>query len=181
MSWFIRVLKKPVFIFVVVLPVALIAEFLVLEGFLGISFPSDRGSAVSSYEIREKGTDVHFITRNKRFSIVDQWTHQGSAREELVLRESFVTDRQDGIEGDRSTVKVDAFYGNAVRWSFEEAGETGQALDFLVYEVTKFGCCAAPNTYTYFSLRDGSKLRTTDSKLSSGELEALEKPLATNW
>lgn len=30
-----------------------LAEFLILEGVVGISFPSDRGSAVSSYEIRE--------------------------------------------------------------------------------------------------------------------------------
>ncbi len=178
MSWLTRVLQKPLLIFAVILPVALTAEFLVLEGLLGISFPLDRGSAISSYEIREKGRNVHFITRNSRFSIVDQWIQHGAARRELVLRESFVTDRQDGIEGDRSTVKVDALEGKAVRWSFEEAGETGQPLDFLVYEVTKFGCCAASNTYTYFSLRDGIKLRTTDSKLSPGELEALEKPLA---
>jgi len=176
MSWFTRNLKKPVFIFVVILPSALIAELVILEGVVGISFPLDRGSAVSSYEIQEKGRDLHFITRNKRFSIVDLWSQHGSAREALVLRESVVTDRQDGIEGDRSTVKIEALDGNAVRWSFEEAGEAGQPLGQL-YEVTKFGCCDAPNTYTYFSLRDGSKLRTTHTKLGPDEFEALEKPL----
>ena len=180
MSRFTSILKKPVFIFVAILTIALIAEFLILEGFLGISFPSDRGSAVSSYEIQEKGTNVHFVTRNRRFSIVDRFTQHGSVRSALVLRESFVTDRQDGIEGDRSTVRVDAFDGQTAKWSFQEAGETGQALDFMVYEVTKFGCCDAPNTYTYFSLRDGAKLRTTDSKLSPNELAAIEKPLV-DW
>jgi hypothetical protein len=65
MSWFTRVVKKPVFILAVILPVTLIAEFVILEGDVGISLPSDRGSAVSSYEIRQKGTDLHFITRNK--------------------------------------------------------------------------------------------------------------------
>jgi hypothetical protein len=148
----------------------------ILEGIVGISVPLDRGSAVSSYEIREKGAELHFIPRNKRFSIVDVWSRHGSAREALVLRESFVTDRQDGIEGDNSMVKVEALNGKAVRWIFEEAGESGQALS-QVYEVKKLGCCDAPNTYTYFSLRDGKKLRTTHTELNRDEFVALEQSL----
>lgn len=168
-------IKKPALMFALILLVAL-AEFAGLEGFHGISLPTDRGSAISSYEIREKGTELHFITRNKRFSIVDLWTKRGAALEALVLRESFVTDRQDGIEGDSATVTVEALDGQRVKWSFEEAGERGETLD-QVYEVTKFGCCDAPKTYTYFSLRDGRKLRTTHSELTGNELAALEKPL----
>jgi len=170
------VIRKPVFILSVILPLALIVEFFLLEGLLGISFPSDRGSAVSTYEIREKGTDLHFITRNRRFSIVDLYTRHGSASETLVLRESIATDRQDGIEGNRSTVKVEALDGKSVRWSFEEPGDRGQVMD-QVYEVIKFGCCDAPNTYTYFALRDGKKLRAVHSELNSEELSALLKPL----
>src|SRR5258708_106814 len=154
MSRFAAVITKPLFILVVTLPVALIAEFALLEGTLGISLPLDRGSADSSYEIREKGKEVHFITRNKRFSIVDLWSRHGSAVEALVLRESFVIDRQEGIEGDSSMLKVEALDGKAVKWRFEEPGERGQAIG-QVYEVTKFGCCDAPKTYTYFALRDG--------------------------
>jgi hypothetical protein len=176
MSWLTRVAKKPVFILAVILPITLVVEFVMLEGFVGISLPSDRGSALSSYEIREKGTDLHFITRNKRFSIVDLWSRHGSGREALVLREAVVIDRQDGIEGDRSMLKVEALDGKAVRWSFEEAGERGQVID-QVYEVTKLGCCDAPPTYTYFSLRDGKKLRTTDTKLNQDELAALLQSL----
>jgi hypothetical protein len=176
MSRLAAVIRKPVFILVVILPVALIAEFVILEGVLGISLPSDRGSAVSSYEIREKGTELHFITRNKRFSIVDLWSRHGSAVEALVLRESFVIDRQEGIEGANSMVKVEALDSKAVKWSFEEAGESGQAMG-QVYEVTKFGCCDAPNTYTYFSLRDGKKLRSTHTELNRDEFVALEQSL----
>src|SRR5690242_13503453 len=127
-------IKKPVFILAVILPAALIAELVVLEGSLGIALPSDRGSAVSRYEIREKGKEQHYITRNKRFSIVDLWSKNGSALEELVLRESFTMDRQEGIEGTNSTVKVEALEGKAVRWSFEEPGERGEAIN-QVYEV----------------------------------------------
>jgi len=46
-----------------------------------------------------------------------------------------------------------------------------------LYEVKKFGCCDAPNTYTYFSLRDGRKLRTTHTELNRGEFAALEQTL----
>ncbi|HLW86763.1 MAG TPA: hypothetical protein VKR60_16210 [Candidatus Sulfotelmatobacter sp.] len=92
------------------------------------------------------------------------------------MREWFVTDRQEGIEGDRSAVKVEALDGKAVRWSLEEAGERGKARG-EVYEVTKFGCCDAPNTYTYFSLRDGSKLRSAHTELNANDYAALEKSL----
>jgi hypothetical protein len=92
------------------------------------------------------------------------------------LRESFVIDRQDGIEGDKSMLRVEALDGKRIKWSFEEAGERGQALD-QVYEVTKLGCCDAPNTYTYFSLRDGKKLRTSHTELNRDEFAALEQAL----
>jgi hypothetical protein len=176
MSRLTAVIRKPAFILAVILPVALIAEFVVLEGVHGISLPSDRGSAISSYEIHQKGKELHFITRNARFSIVDIWSRHGSAVEALVMRESFVIDRQEGIEGDSSMLKVEALDGKAVKWSFEEPGERGQAIG-QVYEVTKFGCCDAPNTYTYFSLRDGEKLRTAHTELNRDEFAALEQTL----
>jgi len=174
MEEFVTVARKPGFILTVIL--ALIAEFVILEGVVGISLPSDRGSVVSSYEIRQKGTELHFITRNKRFSIVDLFSKHGSAREALVLRESFLMDRQDGIEGANSVVKVEALDGKVVRWSFEESGERGEVMD-QVFEVTKLGCCAAPPTYTYFSLRDGKKLRSTHTELNRDEFAALDQSL----
>lgn len=176
MSRLANTVRKPIFILAVILPLALVTEFFLLEGFYGVSLPSDRGSAVSSYEIREKATETHFITRNKRFSIVDLWSKHGSALEALVLRESVVTDRQDGIEGEQSMMRVEALDGKAVKWTLEESGERGQVIN-QVYEVIKFGCCDAPNTYTYFSLRDGKKLQSTHTELNSDQLAALLKPL----
>jgi hypothetical protein len=175
-SRFGAVVRKPVFILTVVLPFALTAEFVILEAGLRLSLPSDRGSATSTYEIRQKGIDTHYVTRNKRFSIVDLWSNKGRAVEGLVLRESFMMDRQEGVEGARSTVKVEALSGNKVTWTFEEPGERGEPID-QVYKVTRNGCCAAPNTYSYFSLRTGEKLRTTRIELNPDELASLEKPL----
>jgi len=176
MSRFRAIVTKPLFILAVILPILLILEFVLLEFTVGITLPSDRGSAVSSYEIRERGKELHFITRNKRFSIVDLWSNNGTAVEALVLRESFVTDRQEGIEGDNSTVKVEAVDGKNVRWSFEEPGERGEPRN-QTYVITKFGCCDAPNTYTYFSLRDGRKLRTTHTELNREQFAVLEQTL----
>jgi hypothetical protein len=175
MSRLAEVLKKPVFIFTVILPLALIAEFVILVGSVGVSLPSDRSSAVSTYEIRE-GLRTHFITRNKRFSIVDLWSDHGSKVETGVLRESFAYERQSGLEGADSKVKVEALDGKRVKWSFEEPGESGQQMG-QVYAVTKLGCCGSPNTYTYFSLRDGKKLRSTHTELNRDEFSALERAL----
>lgn len=99
MRRWVAVVRKPIFILAVILPIALIAELVILEGIVGISVPGDRGSAVSSYEIREKGKALHFITRNKRFSIVDLWSRNGSAVEALVLRESFEMIDRTGSKG----------------------------------------------------------------------------------
>ena len=120
--------RKPVFVFSAVLAIALIAEFAVLEGTVGVSLPRDRNSAVSRLEIRTKGIGLHFITQNKRFTVVDLLTAHGSHREALVLRESFFMDREDGVEGPPSaTVTVDATNGNNVRWTLHAFMSRGNA------------------------------------------------------
>jgi hypothetical protein len=176
MSQFAKVVRKPAVVFPVILVTTLIAEFALLEGTLGVSLPRDRVSAISRLEIEVKGADLHFITWNKRFTVVDLFTEHGSRREALVLRESFFADREDSIEGPpNATVTVEAMNGKDVRWTFHEPGERGEPVTGDVYQVTKFGCCAAPPTYTYFSLRDGSKLRSIHNKLNGDELEALDR------
>jgi hypothetical protein len=176
MSRLLRIIEKPVVIFAAIISVALIVEFFLLEGFVGVSLPTDRRAAISSYEIRENGRETHYITRNKRFSIVDLWSKHGSAVENLVLRESFDMDRQEGIEGANTKVRVEALDGTAVKWSFEEPGEVGVTKG-QVYEVIHYGCCDSPNTYTYFSLRDGKKLRSSHTELNGDEFAALEQSL----
>jgi hypothetical protein len=177
MSHLTGLFKKPVFIYAVILPIVVMVEFAVLEGLIGVSFPAERGSARSTYELRQKGKESHFITRNTRFLVVDDLRNNHLlAFEPLVLRESVLIDRQEGIEGAYSIVKVEALDENAVKWRFEEPGERGEVID-RVYEVIKLGCCDAPNTYTYFSLHDGKKLRSTHMELNSDELVELLKSL----
>ena len=73
MSQFVTA-KKPVLVFSAVLAVALVAEFVLLEGTLGVSLPKDRNSAVSTLETKMKGTEPQFITRNRRFTVVELLT-----------------------------------------------------------------------------------------------------------
>ena len=175
MSQFVRVLRKPAVVFPVILVIALIMEFVLLEGTLGVSLPSDRDSAVSRIDIKVQGRAgaLHFITLNKRFTVVELVLKRGT--EDLVLRESFFMDREDGVEGPpNATVTVEGMHGKDVRWTFREPGERGEPVTDNVYQVTKFGCCDAPPTYTYFSLMDGTKLRSTHSKLDGHELAAMD-------
>jgi hypothetical protein len=176
MPQFARVVRKPAFAFSAALVIALIAEFALLEGALGVSLSADRNSAMSRLEIKVKGTELHFVTQNRQFTVVDLLTVHGTRSEALVLLETFFIDRKDGVEGPpNATVTVEAMNGKDVRWAFHEPGERGEAVTGDVYQVTKFGCCDAPPTYTYYSLRDGTKLRSIHNKLNSDELEALDR------
>ncbi|HEY6270794.1 MAG TPA: hypothetical protein VIX19_02245, partial [Terriglobales bacterium] len=115
----------------------------------------------------------HFITLNKRFTVVELLSKRGL--ENLVLRESFFMDQQFGAEGPpNATVTVEAMNGKDARWTFREPGQRGEPVTGDVYQVTKWGCCDAPPTYTYFSLKDGTKLRSTHNKLNRDELAALD-------
>lgn len=173
MSPFLKVLRKPVIVFPVILVVALTLEFFLLEGTLGVSLPSDRNSAVSTIEIKMRGTGVHYVTMSKRFTVVERTLKRGS--EALVLRESLFTDWEPGVEGPpNATVTVEAVSGEDVKWTFREPGHRGEPVTGNIYQVTKLGCCDAPPTYTYFSLRDGVRLRSAQDKLNSKALEALD-------
>ncbi len=138
---------------------ASVAELLLLEGTIGLSLPFDRYSARSTAAIEIRGRDDHYITRNSRFYIVD--VPRGSHADTLVLKESVVTDRQPGAEGSGvGSVSFDVMVNQHVLWSLHEPGPRGDVVTERLYRVTKYGCCDAPSTYTYFSLRTGKKLLT---------------------
>jgi hypothetical protein len=76
-------------------------------------------------------------------------------------------------------VTVEALKGQDVRWTFQEPGERGDAVTGNLYMVRKGSNGEKPNTYTYFSLADGRKIRTSQNvELSRDELEALDLSIA---
>jgi hypothetical protein len=173
-----QVVKKPAFIFSTLLVIALISELVLLEGTLGVSWPRDRYSAVSHLRVNVKGAGIHYITQNRRFTVVNDFlTEHGTRREALILRETFYSDLEDGAEGPpAATVAVEAVDGKNVRWRFREPGERGDVVTDELYMVTSYGGGEIGNSYTYFSLLDGKKLRTNRySQLSTNELEALDR------
>jgi hypothetical protein len=169
--------RKPVFLFSAVLVIVVIVEFVLLEGTVGVSLPQDRNSAISRLEMSGKGTELHFITQNKRFTVVDLWTAHGSQRQALILRDSFFMDREDSVEGaPDATVAVEAMNGKGVRLTFHEPGERGDVVTSNLYMVTRFGGGEKGNSYTYFSLLDGRKVSCSHySELSRDQLEALDR------
>src|SRR5690242_13579284 len=155
-------MRNRAIVFLAVLVVALIAEFFLLEGTVGVSLPKDRHSAASTLEIKVKGSggDNHFITRNSRFTVVNLRL-ASPARGPLVLRESFFVDKTDGMEGPPDAdVTVTAMVDSSVKWSFHESGERGEAVTDHLYVVTRYGNGETGNVYSYFSLMDGRKVRT---------------------
>jgi hypothetical protein len=152
----------------------LVVEFFVLESTIGISLPSDRHSAVSSGEIKVENLETHFITRNHRFTGV----RSTGLHPALMLHEFFVEDRTPDLEGvPDATVAVDGVDQGKVRWSLREPGVRGDVITDNIYRVMKLGCCGTPNTYSYFSLGSGRKVRTSDHELSALELTELERSL----
>ncbi len=158
---------------------ALIAEFFILEGTIGVVEPSNRNSALSSVEIRREGFEIHFVTRNRRFSVVDFLTEHGTRRQTMVIRESFFMDRQDGREGPpNATVAVEGMIDGRIRFSFQEPGERGDILTDRVYRVIKTSNGESPNFYIYFSMIDGRKLRIERNvELSTRDLITLDSSI----
>jgi hypothetical protein len=153
---------------------ALVVEFFVLESTIGISLPSDRYSAISSGEIKVENLEPHFITQNHRFTGV----RSTGLHPDLMLREFFLEDRTPDLEGaPGATVTVDGMYGDTVRWSFREPGVRGDPITDNIYRVVKYGCCGGPNTYSYFSLGNGRKIRTSEYELPALEITDLERSL----
>jgi len=157
----------------------MIAEFFFLEGTAGVSLPEDRYSAVSTLDIKVKGSggEDHFITRNNRFTVVEIGY---PARGPLVLRESFFVDKADGVEGPpNAEVTVKAMSDAAIKWSLHEPGERGEVVTDRLYMVTRDGNGETGNMYSYFSLLDGRKVQTRRySQLSTDELIALDRSIA---
>ena len=153
---------------------ALAVEFFVLESTIGISRPSDRHSAVSSGEIKVENLEIHFITRNHRFTGV----RSTGLHPDLMLREFFLEDRTPDLEGaPDATVTVDGMDGDTVRWSFRAPGVRGELVTDNIYRIVKYGCCSGPNMYSYFSLENGRKIRTSEYELPALEITDLERSL----
>ena len=139
----------------------------------GIAIPSGTRQALSSVSILLKDQDVHVITDNKRFTVFDfspSYQIPDPKAQQLLLLESFWSDRRDGLEGQLGRVTVEASeitltgYGGNL-WTIHEDGDEGKLDGDRFYKVTKYGCCDEPDVYTYFFLGNGQKVYTSVTPL----------------
>lgn len=127
---------------------------------------------MSSVEIRDKGLEINFVTRNNRFTVVDFDTAGHTSRE--VIRESFFMDRQYGLEGPPNvTVTVEGMVGDTIKWRFQEPGERGDILTDNVYRVIKASIISHWRTDTK------SVSNRQNVELSRTELETLDRAIAS--
>jgi hypothetical protein len=175
---FTNLASKRAFALIVVMAIA--GGLALLKASTGIPVPY-RNSATSTIEIKRQGNEIHFITRNTRFSMVELAPPPSFGYEWLVLRETFYSDKIDGQPGYDATVTVELSDGKHARWTFLERGVGGgiecEIVSDYVIQVTKFSCCDASPTFVYFSMIDGRKLQTRQVSLSHEQLQALDESL----
>jgi len=114
----------------------------------------------------DKDGNVLVTTINRRFTLAD--LYKPGVIESLVLLEEFKSERQLGMEGQKSIVRVDAWLAPDLSkklWTIEHVGDVGRVYDDF-YRITKYGCCASIATDFYFNLRTGQKLFSATKELS---------------
>jgi len=88
----------------------------------------------------------------------------------LVLAEHVHVEKQEGIEGQDSTIKLEAWksseYPDSKKkiWAITTPADKAE-VEGHFYKVTKYGCCLALNVSTWFDLRNGKKIFTSNFDL----------------
>lgn len=124
-------------------------------------------STTSTIEtVRRDGIEF-VVTTNRKFNYVSLYT--GSGYESLLLLEEVRTELSREVEGSNSTMKVDAWIGKGRKpdkkaWMLKAAADVGEAAEPF-YRTTKYGCCAAVNTWTWYNLFTGQKVFTGNTNL----------------
>lgn len=124
-------------------------------------------SATSTIEtVRRDGIEF-VVTTNRKFNYVPLYA--GSGYESMLLLEEFRTEISHDAEGVNSTMKVDAWLGKGRKpdkkaWTIKSDADVAEA-GAPFYKTTKFGCCAALNTFTWYNLLSGQKVFTGNTNL----------------
>jgi hypothetical protein len=112
------------------------------------------------------GNEVISIT-NRRFSYREFYPTYDGQLHWITLREEFHSERTPGVEGLKSSIKVEGWDDSTAQkklWTIRTAGEVGEAYDNF-YRVTKYGCCANLSTQVWFNLATGEKVYTATAGL----------------
>lgn len=124
------------------------------------TFEKSAVSTVRTHKDKDGNPIIHIV--NRRFSSSEIYPEGSETRQSLLLLEEFDIERNLNAEGEKGTVKVEAFMGSDVNpskpiWTISHEGDVG-TIEEPFYKVTRYGCCAALNTDIYFNLRTGRKV-----------------------
>jgi len=110
--------------------------------------------------VRREGIDF-IVTTNRKFNYVPIYSGDGEGA--LLLLEEVRSEFSRQVEGINSAMKVDAWYGKGKptkkAWTIKSDADVAEASDPF-YKVTKYGCCAASNGFTWYNLLTGQKVFT---------------------
>jgi hypothetical protein len=144
-----------------------------------IAQKNDRFAKTATSSIAHKrdkyGNPVISIT-NRRFSYREFYPKYDGQLYWLTLLEEFRSERTPGVEGLKSSVKVEGWDDSTPQkklWTIRSPGEVGELYDNF-YRVTRYGCCANLSTQVWFNLVTGQKVFTATAGLM--ELFFLGKP-----
>ncbi len=111
-----------------------------------------------------------FVTENRSFRFAEILGDEGVYEALLLLEETYHNERTDGIEGvhGNATVKTWQLKSSGRRdllWTLQAKGNEGDIYDDRLFRLTEWGCCDAPNVYSYYSIFNAKKLYVTNSDL----------------
>lgn len=124
-------------------------------------------STTSTIEtIRRDGIEF-VVTTNRQFKYVSLYA--GSGYESMLLLEEIRSEQSRDTEGSNGTLKVDAWLGKGRKptqkaWTIKAEANVAEAAEPF-YRATKYGCCAALNTMTWYNLFTGQKVFTSTNNL----------------
>jgi len=151
-------------LFVALTPIAIFAQ----------QAATDTSHAESKAWIKNTKNGPVFVTENSSFDFVGLLGDDGRSRIWLRVLQTDHNEWNEGHEGIRGEVTVTAWADpyaahSTARWTFQTSGNEGSALpDLNMFQVSTWPCCSAPFEHIYFSLRNGSRLYTTNGTPAQG-------------
>jgi hypothetical protein len=112
------------------------------------------------------GNPVISIT-NRRFSYREFYPKYDGQSYWITLLEEFRGERTPGVEGRKSTIRVEGWEDSTPQkklWTIRSEGDVGEPYDNF-YRITKYGCCANITTQVWFNLATGHKVFTSTEGL----------------
>lgn len=118
-------------------------------------------STTSTIETVKRDGIEFIVTTNRKFNYVPIYSGDGAGA--LLLLEEVRSEFSREVEGINSAMKVDAWFGKGKPtkkvWTIKAEADEAEAGDPF-YKVTKFGCCASSNVFTWYNLLSGQKIFT---------------------